>query len=303
MGDITTIQVLEYSTKWGMLVQQTNSRLMNAVTVGGGHVGKQASPVDQWGSVEMEENTTRFAPMALGETPLERRWVIPANWDKALGLDKNDLLRVINDPKAAYMQSLVAGMNRRRDLTILDGMFNTNYVGENGTTTQAFGTGQTVSVNTGGTGSTLNVAKVRAALELMLTNEVDVDGEEFYMAVDGRNHAALLAEVQVISKEYNSFDGDPVIQNGRLTKLFGFNFVHTQRLLSYNGTDDGAGTSTPIPFWAKSGVYYGAWGEAVARVDERKDLRAIPWQLYHAATFGATRLQELKVGRVWARVA
>lgn len=303
MGDITTLQVLEYSTRWDMLVQQTQSRFMPCVTVGGGHVGKQASPVDQWGTTDPQENTTRFEPMVLTELPLERRWVMPTNWDDAKGVDKNDLLRIINDPRGVYMQAQVAGMNRRRDRSILDGMFGTNYIGETGATTQAFGSGQTISVNTGGTGTTLNVAKVRAAYELMLVNEVDVDGEEFYMAVDARNAAALLAEVQVISNEFNSFDGQPVIQNGRLTKLFNFNFIHSQRLLSYNGTDDGSGTSTPIPFWAKSGVYYGAWGENVARVDERKDLRGIPWQLYHAATFGATRLQEAKVGRIWARVA
>lgn len=303
MGDITTLQVQQFATRWDMLVQQTQSKLMPAVTVGTGHFGKQASPVDQWGLTEVEENATRFSPMVLGELPFERRWVFPTNWDKALGLDKNDLLRILNDPKAPMMQSLMAAVNRRRDRTIIAGALDANFTGEAGTTSTSFLSTQVVSVNTGGTASTLNVAKVRAAYEKMLANDVDVDGEEFYLAVDARAHAALLAEVQVISRDYNAFDGTPVIQSGRLTNLFSFNIVHCERLTEFNGTDDGGGTSTPCIAWAKSGLYYGAWNDVVARVDERPDLRAIPWQLYTAATFGATRLQEKKVVKIWSDAA
>ena len=303
MGDITTLQVQQFATRWDMLVQQTQSKLMPFVSSGAGHFGKQASPVDQWGLTEVEENTTRFAPMTLGELPFERRWVFPTNWDKALGLDKNDLLRILNDPKAPMMTSLMSAVNRRRDRTIIDGALNTNYTGEAGTTTQSFLSTQVVSVNEGGTASKLNVAKIRAAWEKMLANDVDVDAEEFYLAVDARAHAALLAEVQVISKDYNSFDASPIIQTGRLTNIFGFNVVHCERLTEFNGTDDGGGTSTPCIAWAKSGLYYGAWNEVIARVDERTDLRGLPWQLYTAATFGATRLQEKKVVKIWSDAA
>jgi hypothetical protein len=303
MGDITTLQVQQFASRWDMLVQQTQSRFMPCITVGTGHYGKQASPVEQWGKVEVQEKTTRLQPVTFSDVPFERRWIFPSTFDAYVPLDKNDLQRLLMDPKAQQMQSLVSGLNRQRDRSIIAGILDANFTGEAGTTSTAFGTGQTISVNTGGAASTLNVAKVRAAFERMLINEVDVDGEEFYMAIDGRNHAALLAEVQVISKDFNSFDGNPVIQDGRLTKLFGFTFIHSERLTEFNGTDDGSGTSTPLPFWAKSGVYYGSWSETIARVVERNDLRGYPWQSSVEATFGASRLQEAKVGKIWARVA
>ncbi len=91
------------------------------------------------------------------------------------------------------------------------------------------------------------------------------------------------------------------LQDGRLTKLFGFNFIHSERLLAFNGTDDDAGTATPLLAWAKSGVYFGSWAETDARVVERNDLKEYPWQTSLSATFGATRLQEKKVIKVWAR--
>ncbi len=304
MGDITTLQVQQFATRWDMLVQQTQSKLMPFVTSGAGHYGKQASPVDQWGLTEVEENNTRFAPMELGELPFERRWVFPTNWDKALGLDKNDLLRILNDPKSPMMSSLMAAMNRRRDRTIIEGALGTNYTGEAGTTSTAFLSTQVVSVNTGGTQSTLNVAKLRRGMELMLENDVDVDSEEFYLAIDARAHSALLAEVQITSGDYNpTRDGTPVLVDGKIGKFLGWNFIHCQRLVEYNGTDDNSGTSTPCIGWAKSGLYYGAWNEVTARVDERDDLRGIPWQLYTAATFGATRLQEKKVVKFWSDAA
>lgn len=303
MPDISVLQVQQFATRMEMLVQQTNSRLMSAVTVGGGHHGKQASPVDQWGSTEVEENNTKFAPMPLNELPYDRRWVLPTNWDRNIGFDKNELLRFLNDPKSTAPPALVAAMNRRRDKSIIEGAINANLTGETATTSTTLPAAQIVSVNEGGVGSTLNVAKVRKALEIMLQNDVDTDNEEFYIAVDARAHAALLAEVQVISKDFNQWDGAPVIQSGKLTQLFGFNFIHCQRLTDYNGLDDQGGTSTPIIAWAKSGLYYGAWNEMTVRVDERTDLRGIPWQVYIAATFGATRLQEKKLVKIWSDAA
>ena len=93
----------------------------------------------------------------------------------------------------------------------------------------------------------------------------------------------------------------PVLQNGKIAQFLGFNFIHCERAVEFNGTDDQSGTSTPIMCYAKSGVYLGHWQDIQVDVSERKDLRGIPWQLYIAATFGATRLQEDKVVKIWSR--
>lgn len=297
-----TFYASQFATDVELLAQQKQSKLQSCVTVGTGHVGKQVSPCDQVGVIDPSENTERFAPMPRTDAGLDRRWVMPRFWDLNQLKDKNDLIRQITDDRQALARAAVAGMNRRKDLSILEGMLNTNFTGETGTVSTAFLSTQVVSVNTGGSASGLNVAKLRDALRICLENDLDEDDEEFYVATSGKQHSLLLAETQITSTDYNAQrDGVPVLQKGKIAQFMGFNFVHCERVTAFNGADDAAGTSTPIPVWAKSGVYLGIWKDNSMRIDERVDLRAIPWQLYGDAAFGGTRLQEKKVVKIWAR--
>lgn len=297
-----TFYAQQFATNVELLSQQKESKLQRAVTVGTGHKGEQASPVDQVGLVDVTENTDRFAPMPRTDAAMDRRWILPRNWDLNQLKDKNDLIRQIIDDKQALARSAVAGMNRRKDRTILEGMLNANQTGKAGTTSTTLPAGQVISVGFGGAASSLNVAKVREALRLMLANDQDVDMEEFYIAPDAKAHTALLAETQVTSKDYNQVrDGLPVLRDGKIDRFLGFNFIHCERVAEFISTDDAAGQSSPVPAWAKSGVYLGIWQDTAMRIDERTDLRGIPWQIYGNATFGATRLEEKKVIKIWSR--
>ena len=285
-----------------LLSQQRTSRLQQAVTVGAGHRGEQASPVDQVGIIEAQEKTERFSPMPRTDASVDRRWVLPRTWDINQNYDKHDLIRQIQDPRSALTQAAIAAMNRRKDLTILDGLLNTNYTGKSGTTSTSFLAGNVVSVNKGGTASTLNVAQISEAKPLLIANQVDPTEEDLYLVVDSKAHDAILGEVQATSKDYNvTRDGMPVLKEGVIDRFLGFSFIWTERLLSFNGTDDATGTSTPCVAFAKSGAYLGIWEDVKTRIDERTDLRGIPWQLYVDGTFGACRLEEKKVVKVWSR--
>lgn len=292
----------QFATDIELLVQQLESKLTRAVQVSSSHFGEQASPVDQVGLIEVTENTERFSPMPRTDAPLDRRWIIPRNWDLNQNIDKNDLIRMIVDPKQALARAAVAGMNRRKDRTILDGLINANQTGKSGLTSTLLPPTQVVGVSFGGALSSLSVAKLREALRIHLANDVDVDMEELYIAVDAKAHTALLAEVQVTSKDFNALrDGLPVLRDGKIDRFMGFNFIHCERAIEFAGTDDVGGISTPIMTWAKSGAYLGLWKDTMVDVRERADLRAIPWQIYVCATFGATRLQERKVVKIWSR--
>jgi len=296
-----TLYVQEFASTIEMLVQQKQSKLSSAVTVGGGHYGEQASPVDQIGLIEVSENASRFEPMPRTDASFDRRWVFPTNWDLNQLMDKNDLLRMMVDPKNVMAMSAVAAMNRRKDRTILDGLINANFTGKAGTTSTTLPSTQVVGVSTGGATSRLNVAKLRAAQEILLSNDVDTDSEELYCVIDAKAHSALLSEVQITSSDFNAGSDVPVLRDGRIARFLGFNFIHCERATEFNAADDLGGTSTPIMCFAKSGAYFGAWQDIKVDVSERKDVRALPWQLYIAATFGATRLEEKKVVKVWSR--
>jgi hypothetical protein len=299
----TVFYAQQFADNVKLLTQQQVCKLEMAVTVGSDHRGEQASPVDQVGQLEATEANTRFGPMVHTEANQDRRWVLPTSWHMSPKYAPNDLIRQITDPRNALAQGAIAALNRRKDQTIIAGMLNVNQTGKSGTTNTSFLAGNVVSVNTGGTGSKLNVAKLRKMRQLLMSHDIDLQNEEIYIAVDSHNYDSLLAEVQITSKDYNpGRDGVPVMRDGIIDRFLGVNFIHTERLLGFNGTDDGAGTSTPLPMWCKSGVYLGKWVDNTTRIDERTDLEDIPWQLYAKATHGACRLEEKKIVYAWGRV-
>lgn len=288
--------VQQFSSNIKLLLQQEGSRLRNAVTTGS-HVGEQASPVDQYGAIVANAVVGRYNPMPNTEAPASRRWVLPYDYDVNQLLDSFDKLRLLTDPTSAYVQNAVNALGRAMDERILADMFGTNQTGKSGGTATAFGAGQTVSVLQGAAAANnLTVAKLREAKRILKSRNVDFMKEEVYAAINATNHDSLLAEIQVISRDFND---TPVLVNGLVEQFLGIKFIHTE--LVPTGTDDQSGTSTSVPVWVKSGVYMGMWSDVMTDVSQRKDLQGLPTQAYAKATFGATRLEETKIVRVWCR--
>lgn len=286
--NIPTHFVQQYSTNINLLLQQKGSKLRNAV-MAGSHVGKQASPVDQFGSIEMQPVVSRYAPMGRVDAPTDRRWVFPSDFDLPQLLDDFDKLRLITDPESSYVQNAVLAAGRQQDKLIINAFTGTAKTGETGATSTSFTAGNSVPVATGGANSALNVAKIKAVKKLMMANFVDFDMEEAYIGITAADHAALLDEVQVISSDFNG--GMPVLKDGKITDFLGFKFIHTELIET-----ELAGTNqVTLPVWVKSGMYLGQWADVQNTVSRRHDLQGEPWQLYTTMTAGATRLEENKV--------
>ncbi len=288
----------QFASTLQLLLQQEGSVLQRGVTMGGGHVGEQASPVDQYGPIVANLVSGRYNPMPNTEAPAFRRWVLPVDYDVNQILDSFDKLRLLMDPMSSYVQNAKNAIGRAIDEHILLQIFGNNQTGKSGSTATAFGSTQVVNVAQGAASATnLSVAKLREAKRLLRSKNVDFSKEEVYCAINAANHDALLAEVQVISKDFNG--GESVLKDDHIEKFLGINFIHTELLAT--GTDDAAGVSTAVPVWVKSGMYLGTWAEMKTDVSERKDLQGLPFQAYACATFGATRLQEEKCVKIWAR--
>lgn len=280
--------VQQYSTNVNLLLQQKGSKLRNAVTMGS-HVGKAASPVDQFGAVEMQPVTSRFAAMGRVDAATDRRWVYPSDFDLPQLIDDFDRLRLITDPESAYVMNAVMAAGRQFDRLICTAFTGTAKTGETGSTSTIFTAANEVDVATGGANSQLNVAKIKAVKELMMANHVDFDMEEAYIGITAADHAALLDEVQIISSDFNG--GRPVLQEGKLTEFLGFKFIHCELIeTALAGTNE-----VTLPVWVKSGMYLGLWNDIENTVSQRNDLQGEPWQLYTKMTAGATRLEEDKV--------
>jgi len=294
--NLPTFYVQQYSTNIALLLQQKESRLRGAV-MSGSHVGKQASPVDQIGAITAQKVASRFAAMGRVDATLDRRWVFPVDYDLPQLIDSFDKLRLITDPQSSYVQNAVNAMNRAMDDEILAAFFGTSKTGVDGSTSTTLGSGQVVSVSQGAASATgLTVAKLREAKRVLMANEVDLGSDQIFAVVKAKQHDNLLAEAQVISMDFND---KPVLVDGMITRFLGINLIHSERITS--GTDDASGTSDAIPVFAKSGMYLGTWNDISTDISQRKDLQGLPWQAYAYGTFGATRLEEKKVVKVWCR--
>lgn len=292
----------EFSRNIDLLSQQKDSRLSGAV-MSGTHEGEKASPVDQFGKIEMQDVVQRFAPMARVDAPAERRWVFPVSSDLPQLIDSFDKLKLVTDPQSAYVQNAVAAANRRKDRHIISAFFADAKIGVDAVSTESFGAtvttsgGQNVSVNTGGAASGLNVAKLKEAVRTLMAADVDLETEGVvHCAINAKAHDQLLNELQIINADFGTtvFNGRTVLKNWWL-----YQFHHTELL--QQGTDDQGGTSTQIPVWVKSGMHLGTWASVTTDISQRKDLQGLPWQVYVKMTMGATRTELQKVVRVWAR--
>ena len=292
---INTLPVRQYATNIQALLQQRGSRLRGSV-MNGAHVGEQASPIDQVGAVEAQAVMSRFGPINRIDAAFDRRWVVPFDFEVPQLVDTFDKLRILNDPTSIYAQNAANALARKQDDAILTAMFGDAKTGKDGAGTTVFGATQFVSVNTGGAGSGMNVAKLRAARKILMANHVDLDREPVYCVITADDHDELLNEIQVINLDFND---KPVLVSGRVTSFLGINFIHSERITT--ATDDAAGTSKQIPVYVPSAMHFGSWGEIQTSVTQDITLTGHPWQVYAKATFGATRLEEKRIVRIWSR--
>jgi len=287
---ITTASVQEYRSNVELLLQQEGSRLADKVTTGS-HVGKAASVVEQFGSATAQLKTGRHADTPLLDLSQDKRWVFPLDYEWASLIDNEDQLRALINLTSPYARAGAAAMNRAKDDVILAAIFGTNYTGENGTTSESFGTvgsgAYDVGVNVGGTASGLNVPKLQNAIRLLMTANKGELTESVFGAISSYEHDLLLKEMQIANRDYGA---SAVLVDGKVSRFMGVDFTITERLTITSG-------NRLIPIWVKSGMYLGMWNDLKAEITKRAD-KSYATQVYLAMTLGATRTQLGKQIRV-----
>ncbi len=288
--NITVASVQEYKANVELLLQQNDTRLAGAVTIGS-YVGKAASIVEQFGEATAQLKTGRHSDTPLLDLSQDKRWVFPSDYEWASLIDNEDQLRAIVDLTSPYAQAGAAAMNRAKDDVILAAIFGTNYKGENGTTSESFGTVGSgtydVGVNVGGTASALNVAKLQSGVRILMTANKGELMEPVYGAISSYEHDSLLKEIQVVNKDYGA---SAVLVDGKVKRFMGVDFILTERLTITSG-------NRLIPLWLKSGVHLGLWNDIMADIGVRRD-KSMAKQVYLCMTLGATRTQLGKQVRV-----
>lgn len=277
----------EYASTVELLLQQRGSKLRDTVSFKPITGAKAAAIVDQIGSVEATKRTTRYPSLTPADTPVDRPWVYPSDYDWNDLVDSIDKLRMITDPTSAYAINGAYAMGRAQDREIISAFFADRKTGENGGTTTSFLAANVVAVNFAASGNVgLTVAKLREAKRILMAAEVDIEMDPLTIDVTSKQHDNLLAEIQVISLD---FQDKPTLVEGKVTRFLGFNFKHCE-LLATDGS-----SYRRVPAYAKSGMCLAMWNDITTDISQRKDLAGLPMQVYVYGAFGATRVEDKKV--------
>ena len=294
---ITTAFVQDYKTTVMMLTQQMGSRLRNLVTFDT-YTGKSGKAVEQFGATKAVKRTARHADTPLIDVPQNARWVFPVDYEWADLIDDQDKLRMAIDPTSPIAQSGSMAMGRAMDDEILGAFYGVAKTGENGTTNTSFDTtNQIVGPNVGGTSSGLNVAKLREAKRILMSNNVDLNAEEINCVITSKEHDSLLNEIQIVNTDFND---RPVLVDGRVQRFLGINFYHME--FSDTTSFDNASsmlnsTNRYVPIFTPKAMHLGLWNDTEAKMSERAD-KGYATQVYLRSTVGATRIDEKRIVRV-----
>lgn len=284
---IDTALVNQFSANVMMLAQQMESRLSTACRVE--TLRGEYGFFDQIGAVDPVERTSRHADTPFTEVPHSRRRVAGRDWEMSEIIDKQDVIRALQDPQGSYTRAFAAGMNRQKDRLFMSSFFAAAQTGKAGTDTVAFPSGQQIAVDyveTGSaTNSSLTVAKLRRARELLMDAEVG-EGSDLYIACSQREINSLLRDTVVGSMDFNSIRA---LVNGEVNQFMGFNFIRIPSgIIPVNGS-----SNRRIPCWHREGMLYASMLEPETRAAE-DPTKGFNIRLYMRSVFGFTRMEEAR---------
>jgi hypothetical protein len=283
----------QFSTVLEMKLQQRMSKLRGRC-MEGFHVGKQASPIQYIGSVQMKAPAGRFAPIGRQDADFVRRWVLPVDRDANQLIDTFDKLKTAIEPTSQYADVAAAAVAREWDDRLIQAAFAISLTGTDSSsfineTFDPNNVGLTVPANFASTANSgLTVAKMIEGKRIMRKAQVDVDEETMTWITNSQGEADLLNQVQVVSTE---FSDKPVLQEGRVTRFMGWDIVYSERLTV---ATVGSQVRLNIPF-VRSGIYLGIWKDTENDVSRRYDLSSLPYQIYTMMSSGATRLEPARL--------
>jgi hypothetical protein len=271
---------VQYASAVELLSQQMQAKIANTFSQMTAE-GKAATVVDQIDTLEADERTTRYDDIIPGDPVHTRPWVFPRSFDKAVFFDTLDKMRMNANPTSQYVNALLASIRRKQDDESVRAFYADRLVGENGTTTESFVSGNQISVSAGGTNSGLNVEKLQLAIQKLEENEVDLDMEQLYCVITPRQKRDLMNEIEVTSGDF--FKGQ-VMSTRSVSGFLAINFIVSNRL-PVNGS-----SHRRVPLYTPKAMTFCAWDDGLKTdVSQRKDKRGLPWQAYVQGNFGAVR--------------
>lgn len=285
-----------FSQALELALQQQKSKLRGTVREQAIMGAKLMSPIQQIEAVQMKAVSGRFSPKQIGNNSYTRRWVAPTDYTSDIYIDTFDLLKTQIDPKGETVESAAAACHRTMDDSIILNAFGTNQIGTdaNSLSNETFDDSlYTVDEDFGGSGSGLIIAKIIEGRRIMRHNHVDIEAEQVYLVIGSQQESDLLKQSQVVSSEFNRNGG--VVENGRVTRLYGCEIVVSERLALVESA-----AVRNCMMYVKSGLVLGMWQDIKTQIFQDFTREGNPWDISTVLSVGATRTRPGRVIKVQA---
>ncbi len=251
------------------------------------------------------QKTDRHQGTPLSEPIFGRRRVVPRPWTNKKALDKEDLDRMLPDPRNPVAMNQVRSLGRQKDDLLIEAALGTASIGKAGGSSVAF-KDDSRSINGDGTVTTLGtLASVQSVADISLAklltmmrlfNEEDVDPDiRKYWAVPPKDIEDLLNITEVGSIDFNTVKA---LQQGKMETFAGFDFFWINRLTS----DAVTSTATRTIAWAQDGLILASIGDISTRIEEAERLD-FAWVLFSKMDLGAVRMEGEKVHECLNQIA
>jgi hypothetical protein len=233
---VTQTQVTLFENNMRLALNQTTPKVYPYVPTRGARSGAGGSLVeldDIIGQVQSRKGSGdgRHGDVQYANTGHSRVWIAKPDFDYYADLvDNNDQVQAAIQIASGYMQTAVATINRAKDDAFFAGFFGNMLTGASqaGLVSVPFPAGNVIAHDVGGvagTGTGLNVAKVKAAAKLLGQQFNDRD-ERAFMIVTADDKDQLLNEALFINLDFGATGSE--LQNGQLRKLMGFEFIEME---------------------------------------------------------------------------
>lgn len=287
--NLTKLYVTEFSTVLMLKLQQRSSKLRGRCREGF-HVGKQASPIQYIGAIQMRAPAGRFAPIQRQDVDFSRRWVFPADKEGYQYIDSFDKLKILQDPTSQYSDVAAAAVAREWDDRLIGAAFASAQIGtdagslssETFNTNIPGGVSLQIALNFGASTNTgCTVQKMIEAKRIFRKLQALEMPTPMTWVTNSQGESDLLNQAQVVSTDFNA---KPVLQDGQVQRFMGFDIVYSERLTSSSNQRQNI-------VFVQDGIYLGIWKDTENSIDRRIDLSGLPWQLATLMSSGATRLE------------
>ena len=290
-GPVTDAHRVTYQENVALALQERKAQFDIAFTYTSQVSGKQVQVVDIIGASE-----ARLDAAEGGDTPdidanHEPVWMRPRriDWGKVIRIE--DAIKALTDFKSPYVQGGSRGVVRKKNQILAEAIFGPRLIGNEVPVSTPWA-GRTVPVDLGSTGTPngMSVKKILNGMRLMEEDEVVIEEEEPYLALDPEEVESLWNDLTFVSKDYREQAQMDDI-NKRVMAIFGIPIIPTKRIADADATTSTAG------FFLKSGMH---WGDAMPMTiksapNPAKQYREHP---YIEQWLAATRSEDAKAVKI-----